>query len=481
MLIRNAEINFSTLVDIRIDDGVVVDIGPALNAAVSEVVIDANGCALLPGLHDHHLHFMSYAAALDSVPCGPPHIGNAAELAQVLKEKAQTLYSGKSIAQQNVTGWLRGFGYHESVAGDIDRDWLDRNAPQLPIRIQHRSGRLWILNSRALQMLGDLSTAPLERRDGGFTGRLYDGDKWLRARIGKQLPDVRSASARLASVGITGFTDTTPSNDAATFDLFAQLQARGEILQDVLMMGDASLGGVPAQPFMQPIIRVGATKIHLHDNELPDFDALCAIIRHSHTQQRPVAFHCVSLVDLTFALAALEVAGALPADRIEHAAITPPEMLRQIAQLKLIVVTQPNFIAERGAAYLRDVDIADRPWLYRLRGFAEAGISLAAGTDAPFGVADPWAAMQAAVTRRTDAGEIIGAHEALMPEAALELFLGDPLLPGKGINWIEIGSRADFCLLDKSWRLARQDLGAVRVLKTLRAGRLIWGASNSGQ
>ena len=464
MLIRNAEINYAELADIRIADGVVVEIGCALSTDAGEIIVDANSCALLPGLHDHHLHFMSYAATLDSIVCGPPQVNDAAELVRALQHKAQV------ISQRSTDAWLRGFAYHEAVAGEIDRRWLDQIVPQLPVRIQHRSGRLWILNSRALALLGDLTDAPLEKIQGDFTGRLYDADIWLRERIGKQLPDVRGASALLASFGVTGFTDASPSNDKAAFDFFAQLQTRGEILQDIVMMGDASLTVLSAQPS----IRVGSTKIHLHDSDLPDFDKLCAMIRHSHAQQRPVAFHCVSLVDLTFALAAQAAAGTLIGDRIEHAAITPPEIMQRIAQLNLIVVTQPNFIAERGDIYLREVDIADRPWLYRLRGFVDAGITLAAGTDAPFGAANPWAAMQAAVTRRTSGEQIIGANEALTPEAALELFLGDPLLPGTGKNRIEVGDRADFCLLDRPWQNAKENLAAIHVQKTLKAGQIIW-------
>jgi predicted amidohydrolase YtcJ len=460
MLIRNAEIHFSEHADLRIEDGIVVEIGAALRLAHGETIVEADGNALLPGLHDHHLHFMSYAAGLDSVACGPPHIGGAAHLAQALRTKAATT--------RGQNRWIRGIGYHESVAGEIDRHWLDRVVPEIPVRIQQRSGRLWILNSRALEQLGELAGSPLESRAGEYTGRLYDADDWLRARIGRQLPDVRAASRQLAEYGVTGFTDTSPGNDPDTFELFAQLQRGGDILQDVVLMGGAGLHACAPQSRL----RVGATKVHMHDSELPEFEALCATIRRSHADRRPVAIHCVTLTELVFSLNAFREAGTQDGDRIEHAAIAPPDIVEQIAQLQLIVVTQPNFIAERGAAYLRDVDPVDQPWLYRLRGFVDAGIRLAGGTDAPFGAADPWAAMQAATTRSTGAGQIIGTNEALTPEAALELFLGDPLRPGTGVNRIERGQRADFCLLDRPWQIARADLAAVKVRAMLAEGRL---------
>ena len=461
MLIRHAEINFAEVVDIRLLNGVVTEIAPTLSVRANETVVDAHGNAVIPGLHDHHLHFLASAAARESVFCGPPQIGDTETLRAALRQKAESIVPGN---------WLRGIGYHESIAGDIDRHWLDRVVSNLPARIQHRSGRLWILNSRALNTLGNLGESPLEKIDGQYTGRLFDADVWLRKKIGRQLPDIRTASARLARYGVTGFTDTSAHNSEESFAQFAQWQASGELLQHVVMMGDESLLAGKSSARLQ----CGALKIHLHDNDLPDFDAMCARIAAGHAAARPVAVHCVTLVDLIFTLGAFESAGTIQGDRIEHAAIAPPELVEKIAQLKLTVVTQPNFIGERGDAYLRDVDAADQTWLYRLRGFREAGILLAAGTDAPYGNLNPWLAMHAAVTRRTAQGATIGAEEALMPEQALELFLGDPLQPGTGKNRIDVGSLATLCILDRAWQHARTDLSTIAINKTLIDGAVVW-------
>lgn len=461
MLIRNAELHNAMRADVRIEGDVVAAIGPSLPPCAGEEVVDAGGAALLPGLHDHHLHFMAFAAALDSLQCGPPQVGDATALERALRERAAAMRGG-------ALRWLRGIGYHESVAGAIDRHWLDAVVPDIPVRIQQRTGRLWILNSCALRLLGDLSDAPLERAGGDFTGWLYDGDAWLRARVGRQLPDVQRASRQLAAWGVTGFTDTTPGNDRAALADFERLQREGLLLQRVVLMGDASLHIVERSA--ADVLRVGPHKIHLHDSALPEFDALAAAVRASHAAGRPVAVHCVTLAELVFALAVFDEAGTIDGDRVEHAAIAPPELVERMAQLGLIVVTQPNFIGERGDAYLRDVDSVDRPWLYRLRGFLDAGVRLAAGTDAPFGSANPWQAVRDATTRRTRGGAIIGGDEALSCDAALTLFTGDPLRPGAGRLQVEVGDRADLCLLDRSWQELRDHPAKVRVRSTWRGG-----------
>jgi predicted amidohydrolase YtcJ len=135
------------------------------------------------------------------------------------------------------------------------------------------------------------------------------------------------------------------------------------------------------------------------------------------------------------------------------------------------VVTQPHFLGQRAAAYRAEVDAADRPLLYRLQAWRDAGVRLAAGSDAPFGGMDPWAAMAAAVDR--PAG--FGAGEALTPEAALALFLGDPDDPGGPARQVAMGAVADLCLLDRGWEAARADLGAVGVRATLAAGEIAAG------
>ncbi len=426
--------------------------------------MDAAGGALLPGLHDHHIHLLALAAAQRSVRCGPPDIGTGDELAALLGHHND----GGNPA------WLRGVAYHDCVAGDIDRHWLDRHIPDRPARIQHRGGRLWVFNSRGLAALGlPGSDEPpgLERVAGELTGRLYEGDRWLRSRLPTDLPDLRDVSARLAGYGVTGLTDATPANGVQEWDYFRRAQRRGRLLQRVRMMGGHGLQDRVDDALLQR----GEYKIHLLESALPDPDELVGEISVAHAAGRSVAVHCVTLAELAFALGLLREAGTRPGDRIEHASVTGPEQLQVIAESGLRVVTQPQLVAERGDQYLTDVERAEQPWLYRCAGYLAAGIPLAGGSDAPFGGPDPWCAMRAAVERRTASGTALGAAEALSPEQALALFLSPPAAPGYPRAALVPGAPADLCLLAAPWSELRDDLDSRHVRLTWRAGELIHG------
>ena len=60
MLVKNAQIG-TQVSDIRLSD-VIELIGQDLSIVGNEEVIDAQGADVLPGLHDHHIHFFASLA-----------------------------------------------------------------------------------------------------------------------------------------------------------------------------------------------------------------------------------------------------------------------------------------------------------------------------------------------------------------------------------------------------------------------------------
>ena len=492
MLVRRAEMA-GRIQDLRTRAGRVHEIGDRLVPEPNEEILDAEGGALLPGLHDHHIHLNALAAALGSVDCGPPGCATADAFSKAI-----------STARPNL-GWIRGTGYFESVAGPLDRRRLDAIRSDVPIRIQHRSGVMWFLNSAALQALrvddpaGDGDTPelspPIEpeavERDsrGRATGRLFRADRWLRARLpNSAAPDLAPVGRLLARYGVTTVTDATPSNGKEEFAMFRRAQANGALPQSVRMMvaidertirdeADAAHANSTG-----PALRIDTHKIMLDEPALPELDALIEKIRDAHRRARSVAIHSVTRAEILFALAALEAAGVRTGDRLEHASVAPPEAFDAIARLGLTVVTQPNFVTERGDHYLSHVDARDQPYLYRVQSWLEAGVRLAGGTDAPFGDPDPWRAMQAAVERRTPLGQTLGAAERVSPETALALFQPgfsrSPQPHGLLVPSLEVGDPADGCLLDLPWSEARNALSCERVRATFCGGVIVYRATS---
>jgi predicted amidohydrolase YtcJ len=452
------------VVDVDVAGGRIAAVGRDLGQPDPVTVIEGNGGALLPGLHDHHLHLLAMAAAGTSVRAGPPAIIDRQGLAVALDRADRQLPEGR---------WLRAIGYHESVAGDLDRAELDRLVPARPARLQHRSGARWVLNSTAIDRLGldDADLAGLERDAAGrLTGRLHRADDWLRRRIADPVvPDLSIVGAELARRGVTGVTDATPYTDLEQLRPLAEAVASGALPQRVVVTGGSELAGAPAPPGLE----WGPVKIVIDDADYPPLDPLADRIRVAHRHSRNVAVHCVTRTALALALAAWDAAGARPGDRVEHGSVVPPELRSGLRRHRLTVVTQPSLVAERGDDYLRDVDADDRPHLYPCRRLLEDGVPVAGSSDAPCTDGDPWAAIETAVTRRTRTGAVLGADEAVAPERALDLFLGDPHRPGGPPRAVATGARADLCLLATPRAEALRRPADVEVVLTIRAGRIL--------
>ncbi len=443
--ITNAEVD-GQMVDVEIMDGLVSAVTPssersALNISNGGTTLDADGGALIPGLHDHHTHILAFAASRSSLQCGPRLAGDASQLQNQLQQAAADRKSGE---------WLRGVGYHESTAGPLDRFVLDTLVVDRPVRLQHRSGHAWFLNTAALVAVGIDPLSAQNNLPDGFqrdahglpTGVLFGVDDWLGARVPRVPLDLAGAGAELASYGITGLTDATPTTSRDDLTLLARAQSNGDLPQSILVMG-----GIDLAADHEPELARGPLKLVLADHGLPSLDELIAAFKSCRRVGRPIAIHCVTRVALVMALAAWEEVGTKPGDRIEHGAVIPLELIAKIAELQLTVVTQPGFIADRGDDYLHDVDDHDQPHLWRCGSLLEAGVSVGGSTDAPFGPADPWIAIATAIDRRTPSGASLGHQERITPSDALNMFLTTPQNPGGIRRRVCVGTVADLCLL----------------------------------
>jgi predicted amidohydrolase YtcJ len=458
VLLRDVELG-GERTDVRCAHGRITAIERGLVARAGERVIAGGGGALLPGLHDHHLHLLAMAAAARSVVLGPPDVDDAHDFARTLHRAAGA----------GGGAWVRAVGYHESVAGPLDRWMLDRMVPATPVRVQDRSGALWTLNSAGLTAIGlvggsRVPTEPdgVERNpDGTPTGRIWRADSWLSARLPQEPPDLATVGRGLLARGVTGVTDATPVTDHSSLRVIA---AAGLAVR-IAVTGAPTLAPSPLDG-----VTWGPAKIVLEDHAPLLFDDVVAAVSAARRHGRAVAVHAVTAAAAALAVAAIEAVGTLPGDRIEHGAVIPLGLAESIARLGITVVTNPGFLRTRGDRYVVDVEPGERHDLWRCRSLVDGGVRVAAGSDAPFGPADPWLAMAAAVDRRTASGAAVGEGEGVSPSQALAMFLAPLHDPGGAPRRVDVGAVADLCLLTVPLVVALRDLAAVEVRTTVIGG-----------
>ena len=459
VLLANVEVD-GRCADVRVDGELIVAVDPKVQPLAGEDVVDARGAALLPGLHDHHVHVLAAAAAAASVQCGPPSVRDLASLTAALRATP-------------ANGWVRGVGYVETVAGPLDRHMLDRIVANRPVRVQDRSGGLWVLNSLALQMtrLDHSNESDVERdASGETTGRLWRYDARLRDRIDEpEVPDLAALGRQLNRYGITGVTDATPDLDASATALLADAIRSGELPVDLVLLGTPDDAELPSG------VHAGPRKLLLRDHDLPTLDDLVEMIELSHARNRPVAVHCVTRESLVLTVVALEAAGALDGVRIEHAAVVPADFGRRIAALGVAVVTQPTFIALRGDDYLREAAPDDVGCLYPYASLLAAGVRVAPSSDAPYGDLDPWRTLTAARDRTAASGATVVPQERVDAAVALHGLLSPLHDPGGDPRRVCTGVVADLCLFDAPLHDVLAEPHADRVQLVLHRGRVVFG------
>lgn len=417
MLIANATLLDGASVDVRVGHVIEV-VADRIHARPGEEVLDAGGGTVLPGIHDHHVHLRSAAAVRTSVRVGPPTVRTKADLARTL-----------AATPVDDDGWIRAVGYHDSVAGPLDRTLLDEVSPDHPVRVQHRSGAAWTFNSRGIARVG------LPRH---HDGRVLRGDTVAPIELPRRPFSLRPLSEALARWGVTGVTDATPDYSHVDVENLSAAYRSGELLQRLHCMALPAVNEVRGST-------LGPVKRILDDAHL-DLDELSRWITECHHAHRPVAIHCVTAAQLIVTIAALRSAGVHPLDRIEHASVVPMDCIADLAELGATVVTQPNFVTERGNEYLVDVPPDEHGDLWRVQSLRRAGVPVAFSTDVPFGSGDPWAAMRAAVTRSPQPGVVLGAAERVTPIEALTMFLGRPDQPSVP-RTIATGEPGDLCIV----------------------------------
>ena len=464
-------------------------------AAPAARVVDAGHAAVIPGLHDFHMHLVGLARARGRVRLDDAT--NGVEVVDRLRAAAAELDQG---------AWLAGRGWSEAQLSSVAVGALDEAVGEHPAFVTSHDGHSAWASSAALRLAGvraattDPRGGRLERDPHGApTGILRETALDLVAplverRHGDALREPLDATLReLAAFGITGASeagDYTDANgigaDAALGDSYSSLTdlaglvdgrlrltlgipvdaiataasgglRTGAMLEDRRTMrfgwakeyADGALGSGTAALFGSRSCGDGGTGILRVDPD--ELDALFAAARPACIG---LAVHAIGDRAAATVLDAVgrapDRSAGVPHDRMEHAQLLRAGDLPRFAALRVTASIQPIHAAA-------DRDLVEACWdgrqgdAYAWRSLVEAGAHLAAGSDAPVESVNPWLGMFAAVHRRlpTDSRSDWRPAEALTVVEALRAYTIGPAraIDAADEGHLRPGARADLAVL----------------------------------
>ncbi|MCD6324218.1 MAG: amidohydrolase, partial [Desulfurococcales archaeon] len=381
------------------------------SALVGARRVDLCGRTLLPGLHDSHTH----------IPNGGRDAVDLSGITSVesLRERIRTAASGKD-------GWLVGRGWDENSFKDRkpptrwDIDEVTSGRPTILIRV---CGHVALLNTAALKrfleeygeegrrylvMEGDKPTGLVVEDGVSLALRLAPPptreeaqrviQRYLRSylRFGvtylnvmsvglKQLEWLEEALRRFPYVRVATY--VTPEAASALTDWEGRVKVCG-----VKDFADGSFGGRTA--FLREPYVSGGVGIDLLSEE--------AMRRYAQLAGRrgwQVAIHAIGDAAILKVLD-LSVKVGLPGNmlRIEHASLTPPDIVERLREVSPHVVVQPHFLVSDW--WLPEVLGEDRVrWVYAFNSMVKEGLKLYGSSDHPVEPLNPFLSVSAAVTR----------------------------------------------------------------------------------
>lgn len=485
-------------------DGLIVAVGSNRGilglACPGTPVIECQGQCVVPGFHDAHIHLLACASRRLYVDCSPRAVTGISEIQSAIQQQSRLVAPGT---------WIRAGDYDEFqlVEKRHPTRWdLDMASPDHPVKLRHRSLHACVLNSAALRLANLIdrpSPAPGTKIDidpvtHEPTGLLYGFGDFLSTYVVPPLNEdelrraLRQVFRELLSNGITSVHDASFNNNVTAWNRLVDMRSEGGFWPRIaLMVGQPHLAEFIEQSlepgFGDEWLRLDAVKFMLTEVDgdfHPAAEQLKEQVWQAHRLGYQIAIHAVESSAICLAADAIANARRLapgPLHRIEHCSEVPPPLVDHLAELGVMVVTQPSFIFHSGDRYLADVDENLHDWLYPIRSLLESGIVVAAGSDAPVVPANPLEGIYAATTRGSRSGCTVANGERVSVEQALKLYTSGPAIAcGEHYRKGSIvpGKLADLVVLTADpASLEQSEIKNIGVAMTIIGGNVVWRRS----
>lgn len=480
-------------------------------------VIDLRGRAVVPGLIDAHTHLL--ATAQDRADVDLAGTADAAEAVARVVARAATVPQGTWIVGRH---WNQQFwpgGQYPT------RALLDAAIPDHPVLLwTHSQHAMWV-NSLALARAG-ISAATVDPAGGAIardaqgepTGMLFENAAGLVDDVFEMesAPDEREVQTLrqvLRDMAARGLTGAHVMESARSLRMLQQLHDAGELplrisfylrvnqleparavglaggfgddwlrIAGIKLFTDGALGTHTAamlQPYTDDPGNTGILTTPA--------DQMEARVSSAVRGGLGVAIHAIGDRAVRVALDGIERAQRIAPPgyhrrfRIEHIQLAAADDITRMARLGVVGSVQPFHAVS-------DRDVADRSWGpraaqgYAYRTLAEAGVSLAFGSDVPIETCDPWRILHAAIARtddRTPDRPAWHGQEALSPMRGLWAYTAGAAYAGgdeQRLGRLAPGMLADCVVVETDpLHAAIGELARMPVVATLVGGRVVYG------
>lgn len=438
-------------------------------------VIDAEGCCVVPGFNDAHVHIWK-VGQLQTVLLDLRECQTLDDMYQRVQNRLRDLKPGE---------WLMGRGWNEArLKGSPERRVLDSMSMAHPIVLTRTCAHIHAVNSQALERAGITPETPVP-----FGGEI-DWDKGLvfetaygllqRAFPAWTQSDyerwILAGARHLRRLGITSATD--PAVDPELYKAYRNLASNGTLpirvnllyirrpdgghetyslpqkcdspflkCDSVKFFADGGLSGATAaisepyvgvSPPQQGILRFAT-------------EELFALALEAHEAGFRIGTHAIGdraieqVLDVYSRL--YERSPSPIRHRIEHLGLATDAQLERIRTLGCRVVTQPIFLRELRENFVSRLSQTFLGRCYAFNRMLHAGIPVAFSSDGPVvRELSPLEGMRAAVLEALDPSENISVDAALWAYTAGGALAGGDL-DNRGS--LEVGKWADFIVLNK--------------------------------
>lgn len=504
---------------VLVEDGRIVSVGSEAQiralAKPDDEWYDLNGKTLAPAFLDAHSHFSGYANSLMQIPL---------ERAESFEDICAAIQNFVSTQAPGEGAWIVAKGYDHNRLREHRHpslELLDKACPDHPLVVQHQSGHMGCVNSRALELLGIRPDTPAPEGgviglEGGKLTGYMEENAFIQALMKVPAPTaqdflnaVQRAQERYASYGITTVQEgMLPSSALPYYDLilsrealwldvvgYADVREREQVYahfkqQDGAYHGHFRLGGckmfLDGSPqgktawLRTPYVGGGCGYPVLTDEQVYGFvkDAVehrCQLLTHCNGDAAAAQLlRAYSLVcaEHPFARDLRPV--------MIHAQLVGLDQLPLLRECGMMPSFFVAHVYHWGDTHLKNLGPERAAKISPARSALQEGLPVTFHQDSPVIEPDMLETVWCAAVRRTREGVFLGKEERITVEEALRAVTaeaayqyGEEHLKGT----IEAGKVADLIVLDKDpLAMEPDEVRNIRVCATFKDGRVVFEA-----